>query len=646
MRLTKTALTLLGALLTIAGQAAPNLPRGPVMHRPVCPGPAAAGRARCHARVVINASGAPLTTTNASAPAGYSPQDLRSAYAMANIPAFASTPGIAIVDAFDYPAVFADLNTYRAQWGLDPLSPCAGTTTTPASGTGPCFNVLNQLGGSSLPAADTIGWSQEAALDLQMASAMCPACTLVLVEASSDFDDDLATAVNTAAVTLLANVVSASFGGSEAGTSAFNPYYNHPGVAITASAGDTGYGVEFPASSPYVTAVGGTRLTATTGNARGWDETVWNDSYGATGSGCSTEYARQPWQTGVLTLAEQAGCAGRVVADVSAVADPATGVAVYGPTNPNPGGAPNPSGWMVFGGTSVGAPLIAGIYGVGYGAGSAIPNYGSGPYAYAGNAAYLNDVLSGNDVRGRHGCGNATANTYYLCNAVVGYDGPTGLGTPNGFRVFTAAMAATAVADSFEVVQGTISNPLAVAANDTGFIDPVTVSVTAAPLHGTTTPAQGATGVTGAAATVTIAYAPAPGYSGPDSFGYQVTDGGHTGQAVVTINVLADSDGDGVPDVRDNCIDAYNPSQLDADGDGYGNACDADLDNSGLVTVADFAILRGLLGQSAAASPAAAAADLNGSGSVTSADFAILRSQLGNPPGPSGLHPNCPPTCP
>jgi hypothetical protein len=114
----------------------------------------------------------------------------------------------------------------------------------------------------------------------------------------------------------------------------------------------------------------------------------------------------------------------------------------------------------------------------------------------------------------------------------------------------------------------------------------------------------------------------------------------------ITTAVTQDTDGDGVPDPQDNCKLVANPTQLDADGDGYGNACDADLNNSGLVTAADFAIMRSVLGQSATANPTAAAADLNGSGTVTAADFAILRAALGSNPGPSGLHPNCPPTCP
>jgi hypothetical protein len=115
---------------------------------------------------------------------------------------------------------------------------------------------------------------------------------------------------------------------------------------------------------------------------------------------------------------------------------------------------------------------------------------------------------------------------------------------------------------------------------------------------------------------------------------------------ISVIEAIADADADGIPDALDNCVLTPNVDQLDADGDGYGNACDADLNNSGTVTAADFAILRSVLGQSATASPTAAAADLNGSGTVTAADFAILRAALGKNPGPSALQPNCPPTCP
>src|SRR5262249_10193981 len=155
-------------------------------------------------------------------------------------------------------------------------------------------------------------------------------------------------------------VVSNSYGGGEVGSSAYESAYSHAGVAITASSGDSGYGVSFPASSPHVIAVGGTSLR-TAANARGWTETT----RAGAGSGGSTTYAKPSWQT-------DAGCSNRTVADVSAVADPNTGVAVYGPV------AKNRSGWLVFGGTSVSAPLVGGIYAVNGGAVSS----GADPYAH------------------------------------------------------------------------------------------------------------------------------------------------------------------------------------------------------------------------------------------------------------------------
>jgi hypothetical protein len=200
-----------------------------------------------------------------------------------------------------------------------------------------------------------------------------------------------------------AHVISNSYGGGETGSSAYEGAYNHPGVAVTVSTGDSGYGVQFPASSPHVTAVGGTHLTRVTGG-RGWAETVWSGA----GSGCSTIYAKPSWQT-------DGNCVNhRMEADVSAVADPATGVAVYGPTH-----GPN-RGWLVFGGTSVSAPLIGGIYGVNGGA----VNYGSDPYSHV---SALFDVTSGS---------NGSCGGLYLCTAGPGYDGPTGWGTPNGTTAF------------------------------------------------------------------------------------------------------------------------------------------------------------------------------------------------------------------
>jgi len=381
----------LGLLFTTAAvsdeqtSAGENALRRPVKHARVCAGPAEEGTARCHAHLVMNESGQVMAAVT---PSGYSPADLRSAYKVTGTGA--SSTIIAIVDAFGYPNAERDLGTYRTQFGLP--------ACTTANG---CFKKVNQRGvQGSYPATNT-GWSQETALDLDMASAMCPGCTLLLVEADSATFQNLATAVNTAAA-MGAHAISNSYGGGESGSSTFEPFYNYAGIAVTVSSGDGGFGVEFPASSPHVTAVGGTSLVRSS-NSRGWSESAWSGA----GSGCSTVYAKPSWQT-------DSGCARRTVADVSAVADPNTGVAVFGPANSRS------SAWLVFGGTSVAAPLIAGIYGVN---GTAV-NHGNDPYRHVSS---LNDVTSGSNGS----CGGS-----YLCTAVAGYDGPTGLGTPIGITAF------------------------------------------------------------------------------------------------------------------------------------------------------------------------------------------------------------------
>jgi hypothetical protein len=245
-----------------------------------------------------------------------------------------------------------------------------------------------------------------------MVSAICPNCHIILAEANSESDDDLGAAVN-AAVSLGAKFVSNSYGGPESsGDSTFDTeYYDHPGVAVTASSGDGGYGVEYPAASQYVTAVGGTSLS-TANNARGWTESVWSTSSSeGTGSGCSADDPKPTWQT-------DTGCSKRTVADVSAVADPATGVAIYDTSNGN-------GGWNVYGGTSAASPIIASVYAL-----AGTPAVGTDPaaYPYADTSA-LNDVTTG---------ATASCSPSYLCTAGTGYDGPTGLGTPNGTAAFTA----------------------------------------------------------------------------------------------------------------------------------------------------------------------------------------------------------------
>ena len=396
MKIWKLGALALASLLTVAGTSASatNIGKvqryGRVYARNVCGDMQIRGVARCFAKVVTDAggnvlNGKPNVTRNA-VPSGYGATDLRNAY---KITATGSgTYTIAIVDAFGYPNAEADLNVYRAQYGLP--------ACTTANG---CFKKVGQTGGAT-PSRSDVGWGQETAIDLQMASAMCPGCHLLLVESTNDYLNNLAAAANYAAQH--ANAVSNSYGGSEAGSTTYESSYNHPGVAITVSSGDSGYGVQFPASSPHVTAVGGTSLVRAS-NARGFSETVWNGA----GSGCSTVYAKPSWQHDGL-------CAFRTVADVSAIADPNTGIAMYGPVTSRR------SGWMVFGGTSVAAPLIAGIYGSNGGT----ANYGGDPYSHT---TALFDVTSGS---------NGSCGGTYLCTGATGYDGPTGLGTPNGSTAF------------------------------------------------------------------------------------------------------------------------------------------------------------------------------------------------------------------
>ncbi|MEV5530538.1 putative Ig domain-containing protein [Streptomyces prunicolor] len=334
----------------------------------------------------------------AAAVSGLSPANLHSAYALPSTGGSGLT--VAVVDAYNDPNAESDLATYRSNFGL---SAC-----TKASG---CFKQVSQTGSTtSLPTNDT-GWAGEEALDIDMVSAVCPNCNIILVEATSATDANLGTAENEA-VTLGAKFVSNSWGGSESSsqTSEDTAYFKHPGVAITVSSGDEAYGAEYPATSQYVTAVGGTALS-TSSSTRGWTESVWKtSSTEGGGSGCSAYDAKPTWQT-------DTGCTKRMEADVSAVADPATGVAVYDTY----GG----SGWAVYGGTSASSPIIAGVYALAGTPGSS--DYPAKyPYSHTSN---LYDVTSGN---------NGSCSTSYFCTAGTGYDGPTGWGTPDGTAAFTS----------------------------------------------------------------------------------------------------------------------------------------------------------------------------------------------------------------
>jgi hypothetical protein len=370
--------------------------------RDVCSAPKR-GHARCFAEVATTTPGptaAPLVTPG---PAGYGPGDLRSAYSLGGL---ATTGGVgqtvAVVGAFDDPSAEQDLGTYRAQFGLPPCTTANG-----------CFRKINQTGKPSPLPATNFDWSLEDSLDLQAVSAICPNCGLVLVEAASDAITDLAVAADTAAG--LATQVSNSYGVDETlipNISTLDGSYTHPGISVIAASGDGGVGVNYPASSANVTAAGGTSLTAAPATVRGWTETAWDGA----GRGCST-VGRPAWQP------IRPDCTTRVVADVSAVSDPNTGLAVFGPSGIP---AAPPSAWQVVGGTSAASPIVA-AYEALRGAATAGPDF---PYS---PAAVWNDVASGPAAPK---CGTVAAS---LCVAAPGYDPPTGLGSPLGPPASSAA---------------------------------------------------------------------------------------------------------------------------------------------------------------------------------------------------------------
>lgn len=337
------------------------------------------------------AAGLPAVGTT---PTGYTPANLASAYRLPSTMPTGSK--VAVVTAYDDPNAATDLGTYRTQYGL------AACTT--ASG---CFQKVNQTGGTTYPKASA-GWSAGAAESVDMISAICSACDIILVEASSSAITDLGAAENEA-VALGAKFIDndwtipeAAIGSAE--TTYDTEYFNHPGVAITAPAGDGGYGVSYPAASPYVTAVGGTTLTADIGVIRGWNESTWT----GTGSGCSTVEPKPAWQS-------DTGCTGRTDNDAAAVADPSTPVAYYD--------TPTAGGWGTGSGTALSAAIIAAAYAL---AGFPAPGSNPASYLYTHPAA-LHAITSGSD---------GTCAVAYLCTAGTGYNGPAGMGTPYADTAF------------------------------------------------------------------------------------------------------------------------------------------------------------------------------------------------------------------
>ena len=389
-----------------------DAPRFP--HRAVCSG----GTYRCFARVQTDDVGRARADAT---PQGLGPTELAAAY---RIPT-ANDPGatVAVIDAYGYPSLEADLAVYRAQYGLPPCTVASG-----------CLTIVNQSGQTTpLPAPPPAqdDWTQETALDVDMASAGCPRCKILVVQATNDRGNGLVVA-NTTAATLGATVISNSWGGPESASQ--DAYFTHAGVAIFASTGDNGFetqGASYPAASPRVIAVGGTSLIPSPTTVRGWVETAWNGG----GSACSSQAAKPAWQT-------NSACAHRMTADVAAVGDPSTGVAVYA----------NGS-WGIVGGTSASSPLVAAIYATTH------HNTEIGEFAYT-HAGLFFDVESGTNGT----CGSI------LCKAGIGWDGPTGVGSPN------AAGLAGATAPTLAIT------PTTGATIDKGF----TITATCTPTDGAT----------------------------------------------------------------------------------------------------------------------------------------------------------------
>lgn len=367
-----------------------------ISNKPVCPGPSSPGNTRCNARVVTDKGGQPQTS---GTPVGYGPAQFRGAYGVSSASAPAGTV-LAVVDAYNDPNIYSDLTTYSKQYNIPVLPQCSGTGTL--TGT-PCFLQVNQNGSTSPLPNTNSGWALETALDVEISHAMCQNCSILLVSANSNSYADLMASVDTAR-SLGAKVVSNSYGSSEfSGETGYDSHFKTPGVAYTFSSGDSGYGPQYPAASQYVTAVGGTTLNLS--GTSYVSESAWSGA----GSGCSAYEAKPSFQTDPL-------CANRTIADVSADADPNTGAAVYDSVRYQ-----GRKGWFQVGGTSLASPLVAATYAL---AGGVSGQGNSLPYA---NTTSLHDVTSGS---------NGSCGGTYLCTAVVGYDGPTGLGTPNGLGAF------------------------------------------------------------------------------------------------------------------------------------------------------------------------------------------------------------------
>lgn len=353
-----------------------------------------------HPRAGVRPDVAP---SSAVEPASGTPAWLQQAYDTTWLSANAgSGDTVAIVDAYDDPTAASDMATYRSNFGLPACSVASG-----------CLTIVNESGktqaqASSWPSPNG-GWNLETSMDMDAVSAICPNCHIVLVLATTDSWSDLVTAEGTAANYPGVDQVSDSWGMMVPG--APSPLaFGYPNVSIVASSGDTGYqlnaGPQYPSSENNVVSAGGTTLStgAVTGY-RGFTETAWAGA----GSTCDTYLPKPTWQHG--------NCTGRATSDISADADPNTGLQLYDTAG---------GGWLQAGGTSLSSPLVAAFEGL------VSPPTKTGQWAY-GESNLLNDITVGkNEGTASDPWGNCTTLLAYLCIARAGYDGPTGNGSIDG----------------------------------------------------------------------------------------------------------------------------------------------------------------------------------------------------------------------
>jgi len=397
-----------------------------------------------HSLVTIGkGSATPMATTT---PTGYGPAELARAF---NLPATGgSTNNVSIVGVGAYPTLEADLTHYRSQYGLP--------ACTTANG---CLKIVDYHGGPPLAPNASLAsveesYATETALDVQLASAACPTCTITMVQIPMNLLElllaatlglpgalasDFGTAVNEA-VSLGAKAVSMSYGlptglqGSLLGTGAPAQALHHPGVAIVASSGDSGYTGStqiWPQELPWVTSAGGITLTSADAGQT-FTKSAWGGqftssdgttSFVGAGSGCALDLPAAVGQPAAVA----ANCNGhRAISDVSADADPHTGVAVYDTYTPDSGTG---GGWLVVGGTSAASPYLAGLYARAGTTGVNGPNT-----MYSAPAGSIEDIVGGTNAQ--NGAADCTQFTAATCTGVAGWDGPTGVGVPNGLGAF------------------------------------------------------------------------------------------------------------------------------------------------------------------------------------------------------------------